>query len=202
MTRMRNEPESSRRPHSRGPRAAATPRASRRGGAPRVVFFTGSDSDLPAVEPGLAVLEKLGVTHELRIASAHRTPEMVRSLVAQYEAGGTQVFVCAAGMAAHLAGAVAALTTRPVIGIPLASGPLSGFDALLSTVQMPPGVPVATVSVGPAGALNAAHLACKILALSDVDLAARLVVLRSETAADIARKDERRRQPARESKDV
>jgi phosphoribosylaminoimidazole carboxylase PurE protein len=122
----------------------------------------------------------------------------VRTHVAQYEAGGTQVFVCAAGMAAHLAGAVASLTTRPVIGIPLASGPLSGFDALLSTVQMPPGVPVATVAVGPAGALNAAWLACRILALSDDDLASRLLVARSETAAEIARKDERRRKPGPE----
>lgn len=190
--RIENE---SRRSHARGPRGAATQRASRRGGAPRVVFFVGSDSDLPAVEPALAVLDRFGVTNDLRIASAHRSPEAVRAHVAQYEAGGTQVFVCAAGMAAHLAGAVAALTTRPVIGIPLASGPLSGFDALLSTVQMPPGVPVATVAVGPAGALNAAWLALRTLALSDDDLAARLVVARSETAADIARKDEKLRRP-------
>src|SRR5262245_5390834 len=190
--RIENEP---RRSHARGPRGAATPRASRRGAAPRVVFFVGSDSDLPAVEPALAVLDRFGVTNELRIASAHRTPEAVRAHVTQYEAGGTQIFVCAAGMAAHLAGAVAALTTRPVIGIPLASGPLSGFDALLSTVQMPPGVPVATVAVGPAGALNAAWLALRTLALSDDDLAARLLVARSETAADIARKDEKRRRP-------
>jgi phosphoribosylaminoimidazole carboxylase PurE protein len=191
--RIENEP---RRSHARGPRAASTPRASRRGGAPRVVFFIGSDSDLPAVEPALQVLDRFGVTNDLRIASAHRTPEAVRAHVAQYEAGGTQIFVCAAGMAAHLAGAVAALTTRPVIGIPLASGPLSGFDALLSTVQMPPGVPVATVAVGPSGALNAAWLALRTLALSDDDLAARLLVARSETAADIARKDEKRRRPA------
>src|SRR5207248_4702418 len=149
-----------------------------------------------SVEPALAVLDRFGVSNELRIASAHRTPEAVRTLVAQYEAGGTQIFVCAAGMAAHLAGAVAALTTRPVIGIPLASGPLAGFDALLSTVQMPPGVPVATVSVGPAGALNAAYLGCRVLALSDDDLAARLLVHRSETAAEIQRKDENRRRPA------
>src|SRR5258706_14972901 len=196
--RQRIEHDSSRRTH-RSPRSGATPRPSRRGAAPRVVFFVGSDSDLPAVEPGLQVLEKFGVSHELRIASAHRTPEAVRSLVAQYEAGGTQIFVCAAGMAAHLAGAGAALTTRPVIGVPLASGPLSGFDALLSTVQMPPGVPVATVSVGPARALNAAYLACRGLALSDDDLGARLLVARSETAAEIARKDEKRRQPKAET---
>src|SRR5258706_2283261 len=136
--------DSSRRTH-RSPRSGATPRSWGRGAGPRVVFFVGSDSDLPAVEPGLQVLEKFGVSHELRIASAHRTPEAVRSLVAQYEAGGTQIFVCAAGMAAHLAGAVAALTTPPVIAIPLPSGPLFGLDVLLSTVQIPPGVPVATV---------------------------------------------------------
>jgi 5-(carboxyamino)imidazole ribonucleotide mutase len=193
--RPRSETEPARRPH-RGPRSQATPRSSRRGAAPRVVFFVGSDSDLPAVEPALELLDKMGVTNDLRIASAHRTPETVRALVAQYEAGGTQVFVGAAGMSAHLAGALASLTTRPVIGIPLASGPLSGFDALLSTVQMPPGVPVATVAVGPAGATNAAYLACRILALSDDDLAARLLVARSETAAEIARKDEARRKPA------
>jgi phosphoribosylaminoimidazole carboxylase PurE protein len=196
MPRHRNEPEPRGRNH-RGPRPVAAPRT-RRGAAPRVVFFIGSDSDLPAVEPALAVLDRFGVTNELRIASAHRTPEAVRTLVAQYEAGGTRIFVCAAGMAAHLAGAVAALTTRPVLGIPLASGPLSGFDALLSTVQMPPGVPVGTVAVGPAGALNAAYLSCRILALEDDDLASRLLVHRSETAAEIARKDEKRRQPGGE----
>jgi phosphoribosylaminoimidazole carboxylase PurE protein len=164
-----------------------------------VVFLLGSDSDVPAVEPALAVLEKLEVTCTLRIASAHRTPETVRTLVKDYEAGGTQVFVCAAGMAAHLAGAVAALTTRPVLGIPLASGPLAGFDALLSTVQMPPGVPVATLAVGPAGAVNASYLACRILALSDDALAAKLLVRRSEMAAEVARKDERWREKRRET---
>jgi phosphoribosylaminoimidazole carboxylase PurE protein len=171
-------------------RGRVSARPSRRGAAPSVVFFLGSDSDVPAVEPALAVLDRFGVSNDLRIASAHRTPETVRTLVQHYEAGGTRIFVCAAGMAAHLAGAVAAITTKPVIGIPLAAGALSGFDALLSTVQMPPGVPVATVAVGSPGALNAAHLALRILALLDDDLAARLLVQRSDTAADIARKDE------------
>src|SRR5512135_3280744 len=114
--RPRIDGDAPRRTRPRGPRSGATPRASRRGAAPRVVFFVGSDSDLPAVEPALAVLDRFGVSNDLRIASAHRTPEAVRAHVAQYEAGGTQIFVCAAGMAAHLAGAVAALTIRPVIG--------------------------------------------------------------------------------------
>jgi 5-(carboxyamino)imidazole ribonucleotide mutase len=117
-------------------------------------------------------LEDLGVDHELEVLSAHRTPDAVAEYVATAPGRGVKVFVCAAGMAAHLAGAVAARTNLPVIGIPIAAGTLGGFDALLATVQMPSGVPVATVAVN--GAANAAVLAAQILALSDPDLAERL----------------------------
>jgi 5-(carboxyamino)imidazole ribonucleotide mutase len=117
-------------------------------------------------------LEDLGVDHELEVLSAHRTPDAVAQYVASAPERGIKVFICAAGMAAHLAGAVAARTNLPVIGIPVAAGTLGGFDALLATVQMPSGVPVATVAVN--GAANAAVLAAQILALSDPELAGRL----------------------------
>ena len=178
MTRNRLDPDAP----PRRVRGRVSGRPSRRGAAPSVVFLLGSDSDVPAVEPALAVLDRFGVSNDLRIASAHRTPETVRTLVQQYEAGGTRIFVCAAGMAAHLAGAVAALTTRPVIGIPLAAGALSGFDALLSTVQMPPGVPVATVSIGKPGATNAAVLAAQILGVADEAMAQKLVDYKKKLA--------------------
>ena len=116
--------------------------------------------------------EDLGVEHELEVLSAHRNPEAVADYVAKAPDRGVKVFICAAGMAAHLAGAVAARTNLPVIGVPIAAGSLGGFDALLATVQMPTGVPVATVAVN--GAANAAVLAAQILALSDPDLAEKL----------------------------
>jgi phosphoribosylaminoimidazole carboxylase PurE protein len=126
----------------------------------------------------------------MRVSSAHRTPERTRDLVAAAEASGVGVFICAAGMAAHLAGVVAAETTRPVIGVPVDASPMGGLDALLSTVQMPPGVPVATMAVGKAGARNAAILACQILALADPALAARLAALKEEMARGVEAKDE------------
>jgi 5-(carboxyamino)imidazole ribonucleotide mutase len=140
--------------------------------SPLVGILVGSKSDLPVMEKCTKRLEDLGVDHELEVLSAHRTPDAVAEYVATAPGRGIKVFVCAAGMAAHLAGAVAARTNLPVIGIPIAAGTLGGFDALLATVQMPPGVPVATVAVN--GAANAAVLAAQILALSDPDLAERL----------------------------
>ena len=140
--------------------------------SPSVGILVGSKSDLPVMEKCTKRLEDLGIDYELEVRSAHRNPEDVAGYVASAPERGIKVFVCAAGMAAHLAGAVAARTNLPVIGIPIAAGTLGGFDALLATVQMPSGVPVATVAVN--GAANAAVLAAQILALSDPELARRL----------------------------
>src|SRR5688572_14223265 len=139
---------------------------------PLVAILTGSPNDVAKVAKAQEALDQLGVASELRVLSAHRTPEMTVQYVRDAEARGVRVFVACAGMANHLAGVVAAHTLRPVIGVPLAAGPLSGFDALLSTVQMPPGVPVATVAVD--GARNAGLLAARILALGDDALAGRI----------------------------
>jgi 5-(carboxyamino)imidazole ribonucleotide mutase len=137
-------------------------------------------------------LAELGVKCDARVLSAHRTPEQAREFVQKSEAGGTKVFICAAGVAAHLAGAVAAHTSRPVIGIPVAAGPLNGFDALLSTVQMPPGVPVATVAIN--GAVNAAVLAAQILAVGDTALAEKLVQWRQSQTSKVLEKDQKLQQ--------
>ena len=139
---------------------------------PSVGILIGSESDLPVLEKCRARLTSLEIDFELEVLSAHRNPEGVAEYVASAPGRGIRVFICAAGMAAHLAGAVAARTNLPVIGIPVAAGTLGGFDALLATVQMPSGVPVATVAVN--GAANAAVLAAQILALSDRELAERL----------------------------
>ncbi len=140
--------------------------------SPSVSILVGSKSDLPVLEKCTKRLEDLGVDHELEVLSAHRNPEGVAEYVASAPGRGIKVFICAAGMAAHLAGAVAARTNLPVIGLPVAAGTLGGFDALLATVQMPSGVPVATVAVN--GAANAAVLAAQILAISDPRLAEKL----------------------------
>jgi 5-(carboxyamino)imidazole ribonucleotide mutase len=140
--------------------------------SPSVGILVGSKSDLPVMEKCTNRFEDLGLDYELEVRSAHRNPEAVAEYVTSAPERGIKVFICAAGMAAHLAGAVAARTNLPVIGIPIAAGTLGGFDALLATVQMPSGVPVATVAVN--GAANAAVLAAQILALSDSELAQRL----------------------------
>lgn len=155
----------------------------------RVMILLGSASDWATMKETALILSKLGVPYEAHVASAHRTPERVRQLVVEGEARGVQVFVAGAGMAAHLAGFVAAHTTRPVIGVPLPGGVAEGLDALLSTVQMPGGVPVATVAVGKAGARNAAYLAAQVLALQDQALAGRLVEERRASAAAVAEAD-------------
>ena len=140
--------------------------------APRVAILTGSPSDLEVVRQAQATLEKLGIISELKVLSAHRTPELVQAYVTGAQQRGVEVLIACAGMSAHLAGVVAAHSLLPVIGVPLASGALNGFDALLSTVQMPPGIPVATVGID--GAKNAAYLAARILALHDSKIVAAL----------------------------
>ena len=140
-----------------------------------VAVLMGSESDWSTMRSCTEVLDALEVGYEVRVTSAHRTPEATAEYVHDATARGCDVLICAAGLAAHLAGAVAANTLRPVIGVPMDGGPLNGADALLSTVMMPGGVPVATVAVGKAGAKNAGYLAAQILALSDTALASRLV---------------------------
>jgi phosphoribosylaminoimidazole carboxylase PurE protein len=153
------------------------------GRAVRVLVLLGSASDLPVIEKMLPLLERFGLSYRVEIASAHRQPARLGRIVKQAEQAGTEVFVAAAGMAAHLPGVVASLTGKPVIGIPVASGPLAGIDALLSIVQMPPGVPVATVAIGSAGARNAACLAARMIALKDAKVAAAVAAYRQELAA-------------------
>jgi len=137
-----------------------------------VAIMMGSKSDLETMRPAARVLEALGLSVEVRVLSAHRTPDETAAFVREAGKRGVKAFICGAGGAAPLAGAVAAHTTRPVIGVPIANGPLQGFDALLSTVQMPPGMPVATVAVG--GAENAGLLAAQIAAVADPALAKRV----------------------------
>jgi len=156
---------------------------------PFVAVLMGSKSDLPVIEKTLAVLTSLDVPYEVKITSAHRTPAQTHDYVHSAEDRGCQVFICAAGLAAHLAGAVAGLTTKPVIGIPIDAGPLQGMDALLATVQMPGGIPVATVAIGSAGAKNAAYLAAQMLALSDESLAERFKAERQANAEAVVAAD-------------
>jgi len=139
-----------------------------------VSIIMGSKSDYDVMKSCAETLEKFDVAYEILVSSAHRSPERTHEYVQEAETKGAQVFVCAAGMAAHLAGVVASLTTKPVIGVPMKGGLMDGLDSLLSTVQMPGGMPVATVAVGKAGATNAAFLAIQILALSDDTLAKKL----------------------------
>ena len=157
---------------------------------PFVAVLMGSDSDLGTVQVTLDTLDRLAVPWEAKITSAHRTPQSTQEYVVDADRRGCAVFVAAAGLAAHLAGAVAAQTLKPVIGVPIDAGPLAGQDALLSTVQMPGGVPVACVAIGRAGAKNAAYLAAQMLALSDPELKSRLDRDRAENAASVRAKDE------------
>lgn len=139
-----------------------------------VSIIMGSKSDYAVMKIASETLEKFNVKYELIISSAHRSPERTKSYIQEAEKKGAKVFIAAAGMAAHLAGAVAATTTKPVIGVPMDASSLQGNDALLSTVQMPGGMPVATVAIGKAGAKNSAYLSMQILALSDKELAEKL----------------------------
>ena len=153
----------------------------------KVAVLMGSDSDWPVVRSACAELDAFGIPYEAHIMSAHRSPAVVAEFAGYARKNGFGVIICAAGMAAHLAGAVAANTTLPVIGIPIRGGALDGLDALLATVQMPSGVPVATVALN--GAKNAAVLAAQILAVEDKNLAAWLDAARRDMAAQIEEKD-------------
>jgi phosphoribosylamine--glycine ligase len=161
-----------------------------------VLILMGSDSDAPIMQGAVDVLRELQVPCEMTVASAHRSPERVMRLVREAPARGVQVFIVGAGAAAHLAGVVAAHTTRPVIGVPIDSTALKGLDALLSTVQMPPGVPVATVSIGKPGATNAGVLAAQILGVADEAMAGRLAAYKATLAEKVEAAAERLRNPA------
>jgi len=139
-----------------------------------VSIIMGSKSDYEVMKHCAKTLEDFGVKYELIISSAHRSPERTKKYIKEAEKKGAKVFIAAAGMAAHLAGAVAATTTKPVIGVPMKGGAMDGMDAMLSTVQMPSGMPVATVALGKAGAINSAYLAMQILAINNDELATKL----------------------------
>ncbi len=158
-------------------------------GKPFVAVLMGSDSDLPVMQATLDVLAGLDIPYEVKITSAHRTPANTHAYVKDADQRGCDAFIAAAGLAAHLAGTVAALTLKPVIGVPLDAGPLKGMDSLLSTVQMPGGIPVATVAIGKAGAKNAAYLAAQILSLGDPELAQRVAAERQANSEGVIAKD-------------
>lgn len=151
----------------------------------QVAIFMGSKSDEAMVRPCADILDSLKISYTFTITSAHRTPERTARLVQELEEAGVQVFICAAGLAAHLAGAVAAKTIRPVLGIPITASPLGGLDALLATVQMPPGFPVGTLALDKVGARNAAWLAAQILALHDQDLSKRIEQARQKMITQV-----------------
>ena len=155
---------------------------------PFVSVLMGSDSDLPIMEASFEILRKFNIPFEVKVTSAHRTPKATHDFVTDADKRGCVAFICAAGMAAHLAGAVSATTLKPVIGVPI-NGSLDGLDSLLSTVQMPGGIPVATVAIGKAGAKNAAYLAAQIIGVSDPDMHQKLIKERADNAASIIAKD-------------
>lgn len=157
----------------------------------QIGLVLGSDSDWPVVREAVKVLDDFGLAHEVQVISAHRSPEAAHDYAVSAAKRGLKVIIAAAGMAAHLAGAMAANTTLPVIGIPVAAGLLGGMDALLATVQMPPGVPVATVAIGSAGARNAAVLAVQILALSDPELNTKLTEYKAKLAKGVEQRSKK-----------
>jgi 5-(carboxyamino)imidazole ribonucleotide mutase len=154
-----------------------------------VLLIMGSDSDLPVMQEAADVLGTFGVTYEMRISSAHRSPARTMNLASEAANRGIKIIIAGAGMAAHLAGVVAAKTTLPVIGVPMPGGALNGVDALYSTVQMPAGIPVATMAIGKAGAKNAGLFAIQILALGDERLSMALKDYRKEMDSEVERKD-------------
>lgn len=155
----------------------------------QVAIIMGSKSDLPVLKGAFQVFEDFGIEYTARVMSAHRTPVAAGEFAENAAAAGIKVIICAAGMAAHLAGVIAAHTTLPVIGIPVASEPFNGLDSLLSTVQMPPGIPVATVTAGKAGGKNAALYAVSILALNCPELAGKLQQFRKDQTAQVEQAD-------------
>ncbi|HCU90464.1 MAG TPA: 5-(carboxyamino)imidazole ribonucleotide mutase [Gammaproteobacteria bacterium] len=154
-----------------------------------VAILMGSDSDLATMSAAIDILERFGITQEVHIMSAHRTPEETANYVRDADRRGCEVFIAGAGLAAHLAGAVAAQTLKPVIGVPLDAGALGGMDALLSTVQMPGGIPVACVAIGKPGAKNAGYLAAQILALGDSEVAQQIKSEREANRDLVLKKD-------------
>lgn len=156
---------------------------------PWVLILMGSDSDAEVMSGAAAALDELGVPYEFLVASAHRSPERAKNAITDAEANGAACFIAGAGMAAHLPGVVASFTTKPVIGVPLASGALNGVDALYAIVQMPPGIPVASVAIG--GARNAGILAAQIIATADADVAAKLREQRGAMAEQVAAKSKK-----------
>jgi 5-(carboxyamino)imidazole ribonucleotide mutase len=157
--------------------------------APNVLIIMVSDSDLPVMEETVKVLKEFGVPFEMRVSSAHRSPKRTSELASGAAGRGVKVIIAAAGMAAHLAGVIAAETALPVIGVPIGGGALNGMDALYAMVQMPGGIPVATMAIGKAGAKNAAILAVQMLSLSDATLSEKLVAYRAALSAEVAEKD-------------
>jgi len=155
---------------------------------PKVLIVMGSDSDMDVMKKAVKLLKELGITYDLVIASAHRTPGRTTQLAVNAEKNGIEVIIAGAGMAAHLAGVLAAHTIVPVIGVPIDSSPLHGIDSLLSTVQMPPGVPVATMSIGKAGAKNAAIFSAQIIGLKDPKVAKKLRAFKKKMAEDVEKK--------------
>lgn len=154
-----------------------------------IAILMGSDSDLPIVEAIFPILDKFEINYTKNVLSAHRTPHEVMDLIKKSEQNGCKVFIAAAGMAAHLAGAIAAHSIRPVIGIPIESGGMGGIDSLLSTAMMPPGVPVATVAVGKSGAKNSAILAVQILATYNETLSNKLLDYKNNMKEEVLKKD-------------
>jgi phosphoribosylamine---glycine ligase len=155
---------------------------------PKVGIVMGSDSDLGVMQAAADILKKFNISYEMTVASAHRTPERAMRFATEARSRGVRVIIAGAGHAAHLAGVLAAHTTLPVIGVPIDSSCLQGMDALLATVQMPPGIPVATVSIGKSGAKNAGILAAQILAVSDAQLEERLEAFKKEMAEQVEKK--------------
>ena len=156
---------------------------------PWVLIVMGSDSDAEVMSQAAAALDEVGIAYEFTVASAHRSPERAKTIITEAEANGCAVFIAGAGMAAHLPGVVASFTTRPVIGVPLASGALQGLDSLYAIVQMPPGIPVASVAIG--GARNAGILAAQIISTSDEALSAKLKEQRRGMADAVAAKSKK-----------
>jgi phosphoribosylaminoimidazole carboxylase PurE protein len=156
-----------------------------------VGILIGSDTDYPVMSEAANTLEKFGIAYEMEVVSAHRTPARAHEYATSAAGRGLKVLIAAAGVAAHLAGVIAANTTLPVIGVPMAAGGLNGLDALLATVQMPGGIPVATMAIGKAGAVNAAIFAAEILATSDANIARRLGVHKEDLARAVTEKNQR-----------
>ncbi len=155
---------------------------------PQVLIVMGSDSDFPVMEEASKILRELGISYEMTIASAHRTPELTIRLASEAEDKGFEVIIAGAGMAAHLAGVMASYTVLPVIGVPLESSSLNGLDSLLSTVQMPPGIPVATMAIGKAGAKNAAVLSAEIIGRKNPKIFKKLKDYRRKRTTEIEKK--------------